>query len=168
MLRDGVPGDADAIERIRIAAWQVAYQEFMPGDFLSNLNALQNVDGLRKRLSSQDHDFSVSVVETDDSVVAFAIMGKPRYEAPGDIVELWALNVQPEYWRKGIGSQLTKRAIESARVAGFKNIELWCINGNQPAETAYKQAGFSPTGKERTSSSLTGHPIHERHYTKKL
>ena len=168
MLREGLPEDAEAIENIRIAAWQTAYRDFMPRTYLSNLNPLQNIEALRNRLSSQNLEFVVSVAEEEGIVVAFSILGKPRYEASCDTIELWALNVLPEYWRMGIGQRLTKRAITSAAESGFKKIELWCIKDNVPAQSAYADAGFLPTDAERSSSHLTGDPLHELHYPKKL
>ena len=168
MLRDGIPEDAETIENIRVASWRAAYSEFMPAEYLNKLDTLKNVEGLQGRLSCQDLDFSIFVVEDNDAVVAFSIVGKPRYDAENNTIELWALNVSPNYWRKRIGQELTKKAIDVAREAGFKNIELWCIKGNSPAETTYEKAGFLPTGRERSSSHLTGNPIHERHYTRKL
>jgi ribosomal protein S18 acetylase RimI-like enzyme len=168
MLRDGVPADAEKIESIRIAAWQVAYKEFMPADYLAKLDALQDIEGLREMLSSQSLGFSIFVAEENNIVLAFSILGKPRYETSDDTIELWALNVHPRCWRMGFGRELTKKAIASATDSGFRNIELWCIKCNRSAEATYEQAGFLPTGKERTSSTLTGNPIHERHYTKSL
>ena len=168
MLREGRPQDAEAIENIRIAAWQTAYRNFMPMTYLSNLNPLQNIEALRTRLSSHHPNFAASVAEEDGIVVAFSILGKPRYEAPCDTIELWALNVLPEYWRMSIGKRLLTRAITSATESGFKKIELWCIKDNRPARGAYADAGFLPAGAKRSSSRLTGDPLHELHYTKYL
>ena len=74
----------------------------------------------------------------------------------------------PSFAYRAPDPYLSKRAIASAIESGFINIELWCIKGNRPAETTYEQAGFLLTGKERTSSKLTGNPINERHYSKSL
>ena len=168
MIRNGIPADAEAIEEVRIAAWQAAYRQFLPSDFLAGLDATQNLEGLRERLASQDIDFSLFVAEHENVISAFSVVGKPRFEAPSDTIELWALNVHPRCWRLGLGQQLIHAAIDSAQTAGFKTIELWCIDGNAPAEAAYTKEGFVPTGRMRTSSALTGHPIHERLYTKNL
>ena len=100
MLRDGIPVDAEAIECVRIAAWRAAYKEYMPAKYLTKLDASENIERLRVRLASQDVDFCVSVAEKNNAVVAFSILGRPRYEAPCDTMELWALNVHPQYWRK--------------------------------------------------------------------
>jgi ribosomal protein S18 acetylase RimI-like enzyme len=168
MLRKATPSDAEAIENVRIAAWRAAYPPFMPPAFLAGLETQKNIDDLRKRLSAQSMDFSVTVALRGPSVVAFSILGKPRYDAPPGSIELWALNVLPAYWRQGFGKTLMEHAIGSAITAGFKSIALWCIKGNTAAQAIYEKAGFTLTGQERTSSRLTGKPLHEVHYTKIL
>jgi len=168
MLRNTTPSDAEAIENVRIAAWRAAYQAFMPPGFLAGLDPLKNLADLRERLSVQSMDFSVTVASRGPSVVAFSILGKPRYDAPPGSIELWALNVLPDYWRQGFGKTLTEGAIGSANSTGFKSMELWCIQGNTPAQAIYEKSGFTLTGQERISSHLTGSPLHEVLYTKKL
>ncbi len=87
MLRNGIPADAEGIERVRIAAWRSAYQGFMPPEFLSNLDEKKNVGRLRKRLASEDINLSLTVAEDGAEIVAFSILGGPRYEAPETAVE---------------------------------------------------------------------------------
>jgi len=168
MLRVAEPRDAEAIGVIRVAAWRAAYQKFMPKDFLAGLNPEQNLAELKERLLVQSPDFNLSVAEAQREVVAFSIVGKPRYKTMAGAIELWALNVLPEYWRVGIGSSLVERAISDTSVAGFGQIELWCIDGNAPAQKAYEKHGFSQSGQIRASSQLTGHMLRELHYVKRL
>jgi ribosomal protein S18 acetylase RimI-like enzyme len=168
MLRKATPSDAEAIENVRVAAWRAAYQPFIPPEFLAAIETQKNIDDLRERLSVQTMDFSVTVALRGQAVVAFSILGKPRYDAPPGSIELWALNVLPEYWRQGFGKTLTEVAIGSAISGGFSSIELWCIKGNTAAQAIYEKSGFTLTSQERTPSHLTGSPLHEVHYTKKL
>jgi RimJ/RimL family protein N-acetyltransferase len=168
MLRAAEPKDAEAIGIIRVAAWRVAYQKFMPEDFLASLNPEQNLAELKERLLVQSLDFNLSVAEEQGEVVAFSIVGKPRYKTTAGTAELWALNVLPEYWRLGIGSSLVERAVSHSSFAGLGKIELWCIEGNLPAQKAYAKLGFSQSGQSRASSQLTGHTLHELHYVKNL
>lgn len=168
MLRSGIPEDAEAIESIRVAAWKTAYSRFMPERFLSELDARKSVESLARRLSLSDKDFSITVAEHNEEVVGFCIVGKPRFETNSNVIELWALNVHPNFWRKSYGAKMTAHVLSSAKRSGFDAIELWCIKGNTPAESAYMQAGFLNTGRERTSSTLTGNPIHEQHFAKNL
>lgn len=164
MIRDAVSEDAEAISSIRVAAWQAAYGNFMPADFLKSLDPAKNIDQLRTRLSNQSAEFFVKVCQRSNDVVAFSILGSPRYESNSRTVELWALNVLPVAWGNGFGRLLTQNAIECARSADFKIIELWCIKGNTAAEAVYAKAGFKPTALDRVSSELTGQPIHETNY----
>lgn len=168
MLREAEPKDAEAIGQVRVNAWKAAYQPFMPADFLHGLNPTDKLSELKERLSKQSSDFIVSVAEVHYQVVAFSIVGKPRYEAPAKAIELWALNVLPEYWRMGIGTGLIERAITYSSRLGFKSIELWCIKGNIPAQEAYRKLGFVGSGQERFSSQLTGNTLHELHYVRML
>lgn len=168
MLRDAEPRDAEAIGQVRVTAWRAAYQKFMPKEFLTALDPANNLAELKERLSNQSSDFILSVAEEYGHVVAFSIVGKPRYEATAKTIELWAVNVSPEYWRRGIGSGLVKRAITYASRSGFESIELWCLKGNTPAQNAYRKLGFVESGQERSSSQLTGNTLHELHYVKGL
>lgn len=168
MLREAEPKDAEDIGQVRVAAWRAAYRQFMPEQFLEALDATSNLSELKERLSNQSVDFILSVAEESKQVVAFSIVGKPRYEAPAKAIELWAVNVLPKYWRKGIGSRLVERAITYSYHSGFESIELWCIKGNTPAREVYKKLGFIESGQERASSHLTGNTLHELHYVKVL
>lgn len=140
----------------------------MPEDFLAHLDPTSNLSQLNERLTHQCREFTVSVAEKQGQLVAFSIAGKPRFTTDPAATELWALNVLPGYWRMGIGSGLIERAINYSVLAGFENIELWCIDGNDPAQQAYEKLGFMKSGRARASSQLTGNELHELHYFRRL
>ena len=164
MLRKATPEDSEAIGRIRVAAWRAAYREFLPKSFLDGLDPLEKMAELRNRLVSQSPEFNVSVAEVDEQVVGFSIVGKPRYESEAGTIELWALNVSPDYWRRGVGSCLVTEAAAYARQEQFGAIGLWCIENNTPAQKAYEKLGFIQTGIKRSTSGLTGSILHEVQY----
>lgn len=168
MLRKAEPKDVEAIGKIRVAAWQAAYREFMPGDFLAALDPKGNLAELRARISYPGPDFMVTVSEERGAVVAFSIVGAPRYQTAANTIELWAVNVLPEYWRGGVGSSLVEKAVKDARQLGFDRIELWCIKGNVSAQSAYEKIGFLKTGRVRSTSHLTGYRLNEVQYAKAL
>lgn len=167
-LRPASVDDAEAIGNIRVSAWQAAYEAFMPKDFLNALDPLANLDALREKLAQPSDGFMVNVADVDGSAVAFSILGSPRYATHILSTELWALNVHPDFWRQGIGRTLTFDTVNTAKTLGFQCIELWCIYGNLPACATYEGCGFTLAGQERTSSTLTGHPLREILYTKAL
>ena len=168
IVRIGIPQDAEAIESIRVSAWQAAYREHMPAVYLKSLDPKANLEGLRAALLSSEPPFLLKVAEINGKVVAFSISGAPRYQSKGNTVELWALNVEPAHWRKGIGHFLVRETLTDAKSRGVKKVELWCISGNKAACNLYEICGFTRTGEERTTSTLAGHPLHEVAYENAL
>ncbi len=167
MLRLAEPKDAAAIGAIRVAAWQAAYSNFLPQSFLERLNPNSNLEGLRSQLAQQNDDFKVWLAEADQRVAGFCIVGKPRYLAQPKSLEIWAINVLPHYWRRGLSRQLITQIINDHK-GQYSHLCLWCIKGNSPAERCYQQLGFIPSGQERSTTHLTGHPLHEIEYLKML
>jgi ribosomal protein S18 acetylase RimI-like enzyme len=133
-----------------------------------NVGPLDAYEGLRAALLSSEPPFLLKVAEINGKVVAFSISGAPRYQSKGNTVELWALNVEPAHWRKGIGHLLVREALTDVKSRGIKKVELWCISGNKAACNLYEICGFTRTGEERTTSTLAGHPLHEVAYENAL
>ncbi|MBK6768070.1 MAG: GNAT family N-acetyltransferase [Ardenticatenales bacterium] len=156
--------DADAVDQIRVAAWRAAYRKFMPSEFLASLDPGQNLEGLRAAISATEPPFQTQVAEDRGTVVAYVMFGAPRYKARPGTLELWALNIKPDCWRQGIGRVLVQEVLAAARSAALTRVELWCISGNVPAVSLYESAGFVLTGESRTTSGLTGYPLHEVAY----
>lgn len=167
-IRPALPTDAEAIGRIRVDAWRAAYPSHMPPEYLASLDPKANLDGLRETLMSPEPPFVLSVAEYDHEVVAFSMSGHPRYQAEPGTFELWALNVDPNCWRKGVGRRLVQEVLKSARRSKPSRVELWCINGNLAAASLYESCGFVRTGAERTTTALTGIPLDEVAYAKAL
>lgn len=168
LLRIAKPQDAPAIGRVRVAAWRAAYGAFMPKIYLAGLDPQGNLDFLRQQLAAQGAHFTLTVAEEYSQIVGFSIVGTPRYCVDPTTLELWALNVHPDVWRRGIGEQLIQQAQVFARLAGFNELALWCIEGNVPAEQAYLKAGFAKTAQTRITTHLTGHSVHERLFNQTL
>ncbi|MBK8336944.1 MAG: GNAT family N-acetyltransferase [Sterolibacteriaceae bacterium] len=164
IVRHAAVEDADAIGRVRVAAWQAAYRGHMPGDYLGSLDPRANLDDLRAILKSREPPFLVRVAELGGEVAAFSILGRPRYAAGADTLELWALNVAPRYWRRGIAWALVGQSLDDARSSGALTLELWCIPTNRAARALYESRGFNRTGQHRTTAALTGHPLDEIAY----
>jgi GNAT superfamily N-acetyltransferase len=163
-VRAATAADAEAIGLVRVAAWRAAYRGVMPAEFLDALDPGQNLEGLRAALSAAEPPFGLRVAAVEGAVVAFVTYGAPRYDARPGTLELWALNIAPDHWRRGIGRALVGEVLAAARDAALQRAELWCIEGNVPARSLYESTGFVLTGKGRTNSGLTGHPLHEVAY----
>ena len=160
-VRQALIADAESINKVRVAAWKAAYSGILPQAYLDALDPAANLESLRSRLERQAPGFRAHVAESDGVVSGFAFFGEPRYDTGNGVIELWALNVDPPSWGRGIGSQLLESAKATAMLTGASSMELWVISANSRAIHRYKQGGFTIRGPERSSSALTGCPIHE-------
>jgi ribosomal protein S18 acetylase RimI-like enzyme len=140
-VREGRPADAEAIERIRVRGWQVAYRHIYPPAFLDKLP----VDSSRwhERLTSPPEGWSSFVAETAGEVIGFAICGPSRDE-PGS-GELYALYVRPDSWSSGVGRALLARAEERLE-AEYDTGLLWVLAENAPARGFYERGGWRLDG----------------------
>lgn len=165
-IRRAIPSEAESIALVRVRAWRAAYKDFMPDAFLASMDPSANLDSRKATLQTAKPELLVKVAESDGRVSAFSILGSPRYEATVGTIELWALNVDPDAWRQGLGRRLVQEALSDALALSASRVELWCISGNQSACALYEACGFCATGKSRITSNLNGHPIHEVSYEK--
>ncbi len=137
LIREAEPGDAAAIERIRVRGWQAAYRSIYPEAFLDGLE----IDWSRweERISHPPEGWSSFVADAGGVVAGFAVCGPSREEA--GIGELYALYVDPEAWATGIGQALLRRA--EGRLAGaYAEASLWVLLENRRARRFYERSGW--------------------------
>jgi len=98
-------------------------------------------------------------------IIGFTAFGPERGEddrpdQPGpsdqDRAELYALYVLPRHWCSGVGRALVDRALALAAEAGYADISLWVLEGNERGRRFYEQAGFAGTGESAALSRLGG------------
>lgn len=141
-LRPAVPGDAMAVARVHVRAWQVAYRGLMPDDYLQ---------GLRPEERAQRYDFAsvdparprTLVAVEADTVLGFATISPARDENATGHGELCALYVEPDCWGRGIGQALAAAAREDLHRLGFRKAVLWVVAGNARAEKFYREDGWT-------------------------
>jgi len=158
LIRRAHAVDAERIGETRVRAWQAAYSAFLPSEFLLKLDPNANLDRLRQLIENENPLPIVTVAEVDGIARGFSILGAPRLPASSAALELWALNVHPDYWRTGLATRLV---MQITQIHPTTDIELWCLQGNLPAEALYQRCGFHKTGEERTTQHLTGQPLTE-------
>lgn len=66
------------------------------------------------------------------------------------------LAVSPDCQRKGIGSEMIRKAIRLAQTNGMKSIRLDALASNTPAHRIYKALGFEYRGKQHLYAENTG------------
>lgn len=103
-----------------------------------------------------------------DEPVGFASAGPVRDEGDGSALgELYAINLDPDVWGRGLGRELLGTATDELRRLGFDAAVLWVATGNARALRFYEAAGWQRDGIERTNESF-GPAIQETRYRRAL
>lgn len=166
LLRPAEPEDAIAVARVHVRSWQAAYRTLLPDDYL---------DQLRAEDRAQKYDFSNSdplkpqtIVAVEDGVIyGFATTAPSREPDLPDHGELYALYVDPEQWRRGIGIALMSAARARLAGLGFRSAMLWLLAGNIRAERFYQCDGWACDGKRRTDL-VWGITVNEVRFQRRL
>lgn len=143
VVRPARPGDLDAVVDISIAAWRDGYRGVVPP------NLMPDPGGLRARLRERvaEPGPPIAVGELDSSVRGWITFGASRdLEAPSSVGEIWALNVHPDAWRRGLGRELVGYAIDRLAKRSFSEVTLWTFRDTPRSRSFYEALGFQPDG----------------------
>jgi GNAT superfamily N-acetyltransferase len=170
-IRRAAPGDERRLAEVHIAAWQGAYTGLMPADYLAGLSVEAGVERWRRSLAEPAPGATTLVAELDDpadpgeagrpELVGIATVGPSRDDgAEADTGELWAINLDPPRWRRGIGTALLGAAVEHLAAEGWRRATLWVLDGNHRAQRFYERHGWAPDGAVK-DDERTGFTLHE-------
>lgn len=152
-IRRATEKDASAIAKVHVNSWQSIYRGSLPDAVLDSLSIEQRTKEWHERL---DAGIDVWVAEVNHQIVGFASMCPSRDEDadPIKVVEISAIYLLPEFWRKGIGIKLCEPIFHAAAKNGFKEITLWVLESNTRAIKFYESIGF--IGTEQVSNHHMG------------
>ncbi len=143
VVRPARPGDVDAVVEISIAAWRVGYRGVVPP------NLTPDPAALRARLKDRVREPGppIAVAELDSSIRGWITFGASRDPgAPPSVGEIWALNVHPQAWRRGLGRALVGYALERLARRSFREATLWTFRDTPRSRSFYEALGFRPDG----------------------
>ena len=171
VVRPAVVDDADAIASVQVRAWQVAYRGHMPDEYLDAMSIPDRQAGWRAGIAEGATDRAVIVIEDpqDGHVCGFSVVGDPRNEgpnAPGE-GELYAINLEPEAWGRGLGVPLIDGAIDALRARGATSAYLWVVEGNARARRFYEREGWTADGGVK-ADDFGGRAVREVRYGRVL
>jgi ribosomal protein S18 acetylase RimI-like enzyme len=175
-IRPAEAADAHAIAQVRAQTWRTAYAGVIPDQTLADLTAPEAVRREAQWRAEHSMDgFLIAEAPAPDAtapdaaaeIVGFAAFGpergeddrpdQPQADPPDlDRAELYALYVLPRHWCSGVGRALVDRALALAAEAGYADISLWVLEGNERGRRFYEQAGFAGTGESAALSRLGG------------
>jgi ribosomal protein S18 acetylase RimI-like enzyme len=134
----------------------------MPDDYLDGLEPSDRAVMWARFLETPQPDRRLKVVTVDGRVVGFACFGScPDFEhAP--LGELYAINVDPEYWGRGLGRELLSEVTHELAAFGDTAV-LWVVTENTRARDLYESAGWVDDGGRRQDEVL-GARVDEMRY----
>ena len=155
-VRTARPSDAAAMGALVVRAWQRAYRGLMPDEYLDGLTVDDRTDLWTQVLTGEpDPPRAVFVAEDDDGrVVGFVAVGGEMDVADAPRGEVYALNVDPGRWGRGVGRTLLAAGCGHLRAVGFATAVLWVHPDNVRACRFYRASGWRADGTERRHDAL--------------
>ena len=155
-VRTAEPSDAAAIGRLVVRAWQRAYRGLMPDDYLNGLRADDRAamwtDILTNKLGPRSAVYAGE--NNDGQVVGFVAVGGEADDPQATRGEVYALNVDPNFWQHGVGRALLTAGCDHLRDVGFNTAVLWVHPGNTRACGFFNAQGWLTDGTERRIDAL--------------
>ena len=163
--RPATSGDANAIGRVQVETWTIAYADLLPRETIEAFDVSARQEMWREGLGRAPRPGSATFVAlVEEEVVGFATVGA-SYSEDGT-GELYAIYVDPSSWGHGAGRALIERAEASLRESGFPSALLWVLEGNERAERFYRAAGWEHDGEKE--DDFHGATVTELRYRKQL
>ena len=180
-IREFTAADGPAIAEVRRASWRAAYAGIIRQPLIDQATA--RASGLLQ--PAPWRRMLVAVPDGDPAVVGYASFGperslltflptSPPGSAPaatgqhpaaprlteaglaGQVGEVYALYVAPDWWSSGTGRSLMSRAVAALSDAGYERAVLWVLEANARARRFYERAGFTSDGATNVLDRLGG------------
>jgi GNAT superfamily N-acetyltransferase len=154
--------DAERIARVHVASWRAAYRGHFPDEYLDGLSWQERAEQWRADL---DEGTKLILVAHDgNELLGFATAGPSRDDdLTSDVLELYALYLDPERWARGAGTALLNAVLDTTD----QQVVLWVLEGNRRAIRFYEARGFQADGAVKTIER-GGHPGRQLRYRTRL
>jgi len=152
-VRVATVDDAEAITRVHVGTWQVAYRGQLPDGYLDGLTAeIPRRTEWRRAVLAHPRDPAqrTFVATRGGQLVGFASCGP--HEADPSRGELYAIYVEPAAWSSGTGRSLMDRAVAELVALGFSDAVLWVLESNARARRFYERAGWAVDGATKVET----------------
>ena len=144
MIRNGDESDGPAVfEIFNRTHEETDYLLSYPDE--NSLDPEQEAQFLKEKAISSNETELVAIIDGK-------IVGTAGIEAVGKKYKVkhradFGISVLKEYWGLGLGKALTKACIQCAKDAGYDQLELNVVGGNERALSLYRSLGFVEYGR---------------------
>jgi L-amino acid N-acyltransferase YncA len=157
-VRPARPDDLEAIVEVGMRAWREGFKGVVPLDMPDRKEMAERV-GRRVR----EPGGPVAIAELDGALCGWVSFGASRDDDAGPRVgEVYALNVDPARWRRGVGRSLVAHALERLAGSGFSEAMLWTLAETPRSRGFYESLGFEHDGATQRRQ-MTGGALEVRY-----
>lgn len=149
-LRDGTPGDVDAIANLHAASWQETYRGLMPDAYLDGPVIQDRKTLWQRRLIDPPKGAILTVAERGEAAVGFIYL-YPDPDHSGWMM-LDNLHIHADMRGHGLGRRLMQAAAARLAELGETQVLLYVLAGNDGACRFYERLGG-------TAGPVEGHTI---------
>ena len=130
------PTDVPAIQSAAAESWQATYQHIHTPEYIANFLATRYSEGfLLEMIANPQARFLVAC--QGPRVVGFCYFGESSHGA-----ELFRFYVVPDYWRRGIGSQLLRLMEQCWQEHGIAAYRCFVYGRNEIGKSFYLKNNF--------------------------
>ena len=141
--------DAASLGEIHVRPWLTAYRGELPEVYLDGLKASDRAAMWAEHIG---RDRVVVFDSGTEGITGFAAFG-PSSDPIG-AGELFAMNVDPSFWRHGHGAALLGVVVKMLTGAGHREAVLWTSSANHRAQSLYMTHGWALDGAARQADVL--------------
>lgn len=141
LIRSARPEDAEAVARVRVACWQVAYAGIVPDTFLDPTFIAQFVERRQGKLPDPQMEFCFVAEDEQGQIAGYAIGGPALDIASAYAGELYEVYVLPSVQKQGVGRQLALCVACELLKRGYPSMRLYVLAENANARHFYERLG---------------------------
>jgi GNAT superfamily N-acetyltransferase len=170
-IREAVLADAQAISEVDHASHLAAYSPIFGAGYQPRVSLEQSLSHWQSILKGDQARGShwELVACIDDRIAAYARLTPSRDAdaSPGEVGEVGALYVHPDWWRRGVGRVLLDASLALFRQEGYSVATLWALEDNARARAFYEAEGWHDDGgRQQLELDLPGVNLTEVRYRK--
>ncbi len=147
VIRQATTADAPALDALHKESRLAAYPDIVEPHLLEHLATADLAERWTERLSSEPPP-DVFVATRNNTPVGYCML----VPAEDRVAELTRMSVSPEAWGTGVGSALTRHALDHLRRDRWTTVVLWVLVRNEAAQAFYRTLGFEPDGATQVDS----------------
>lgn len=153
VIRPATTNDVSDIANLHIKGWQAAYGGLVDQAYLDSLRPEERQKDWEKWMEAGET--TTLLAERDGRAAGFVTYGRTKTAPPGDSNirpqypgEIYALYLDADMWRQGIGRALMQAAFQGLSDQKMKGACLWVLDGNRRAKAFYEALGGQRIGKK--------------------